>query len=55
LEDVDKEQEASDDEEQELDVDNIDLSVLIKDNEDDEYLQSPTKLEWEATLGEHFE
>jgi hypothetical protein len=55
LEEFDKEPEASNDEEQELDVDNIDLPMLIKDNEDYEYLQSLTELEWEAILGECIE
>ncbi len=38
-----------------INVDNIDLSLLIKGKADHEYLESLTELEWEAILGEHFE
>jgi hypothetical protein len=53
-------EDASDEEEQQLDldtidVDNIDLSLLIKGKADHEYLESLTELEWEAILGERFE
>jgi len=46
---------SSDEEEDELDVDKMDPSVLIKDDDDHEYLQSLPEFEREAILGERFE
>lgn len=46
---------SSDEEEDELDVDKMDPSVLIKDDDDHQYLQSLPEFEREAILGERFE
>ena len=53
--DDDDDDDESSDEERELDMETFDTQALVKDEEDQKYLDSLAEFEREAILGERFE